>query len=176
MTTPSTSARRTSHRILVMLASGMLVAASMALVPAAAAASNDKKLDKINHIVVVYEENHSFDNLFGGWEGVNGLANADAAHTVQVDQNGAPYSCLMQLDANLTSPPLPVSCTDASHGIASNFVNAPFTIDDHIAPSAITCPPTLHAFSYPNGILDPGINPATGCRSTEPCRAGARGT
>ena len=40
-----------------------------------------KKLEKINHIVVIYEENHSFDNLYGGWEGVNGLANADAAHT-----------------------------------------------------------------------------------------------
>ena len=34
-----------------------------------------KKLDKIKHIVVIYEENHSFDNLFGGWEGVNGLDN-----------------------------------------------------------------------------------------------------
>ena len=36
-------------------------------------------LSKINHIVVIYEENHSFDNLYGGWEGVNGLRNADAA-------------------------------------------------------------------------------------------------
>ena len=34
-------------------------------------------LDKIDHIVVIYEENHSFDNLYGGWEGVNGRANAD---------------------------------------------------------------------------------------------------
>ena len=42
---------------------------------------NSKDLDKIKHIVVIYEENHSFDNLYGGWEGVNGLANADAAHT-----------------------------------------------------------------------------------------------
>ena len=33
-----------------------------------------KELEKINHIVVIYEENHSFDNLYGGWEGVNGLA------------------------------------------------------------------------------------------------------
>jgi phospholipase C len=38
--------------------------------------------------VVIYEENHSFDNLYGGWEGVNGLANADAAHTVQINQAG----------------------------------------------------------------------------------------
>ena len=47
-------------------------------------------LDRIKHIVVVYEENHSFDNLYGGWEGVTGLAAADAAHTAQVDQAGAP--------------------------------------------------------------------------------------
>ena len=36
-------------------------------------AADQKTLDKINHIVVIYEENHSFDNLYGGWEGVNGL-------------------------------------------------------------------------------------------------------
>ena len=36
------------------------------------------QLRKINHIVVIYEENHSFDNLYGTWEGVNGLANANA--------------------------------------------------------------------------------------------------
>src|SRR5919201_5647858 len=45
--------------------------------------SATQKLAKIKHIVVIYEENHSFDNLYGGWEGVNGRANADAAHTTQ---------------------------------------------------------------------------------------------
>ena len=33
-----------------------------------------KGLKRVDHIVVIYEENHSFDNLYGGWEGVNGLA------------------------------------------------------------------------------------------------------
>ena len=51
-----------------------------------------KKLDKIQHIVVVYEENHSFDNLYGGWEGVNGRSNADAARTNQIAQNAAAHS------------------------------------------------------------------------------------
>src|SRR4051794_39601174 len=82
-----------------------------ALVSGAAAASNGKgagndRLQRINHIVVIYEENHSFDNLYGGWEGVRGVADADPAHTIQVDQFGNPYSCLFQNDANLTSPPL----------------------------------------------------------------------
>src|SRR3954464_11005992 len=85
-------------------------------------------LQRIKHIVVVYEENHSFDNLYGGWEGVEGLTAADAAHTTQVDQAGSPYACLKQDDVNLTSPPLPATCTDRD--FSSAFPNRFFTIDD----------------------------------------------
>src|SRR5207249_4952765 len=63
-------------------------------------------LGNINHIVVIYEENHSFDNLYGSWERVNGLSHASAANTLQVNQGGTPNSCLMQNDVNLTSPPI----------------------------------------------------------------------
>ncbi len=56
--------------------------ALVALVVAGGAAANPNsdanKLRTIGHIVVIYEENHSFDNLYGGWEGVRGLADADA--------------------------------------------------------------------------------------------------
>ncbi len=37
-------------------------------------------LDKIDHIVVIYAENRSFDNLYGLFPGANGIANATAAH------------------------------------------------------------------------------------------------
>jgi len=92
---------------------GVLVAAVLSMLAAlgasgATAGGGPDQLAKIRHIVVIYEENHSFDNLYGGWEGVNGRANADAAHTTQVDQFGVAYSCLKQLDVNLTSPPLAV--------------------------------------------------------------------
>jgi phospholipase C len=100
----------------------------------------------VKRIVVIYEENHSFDNLYGGWEGVNGLANADAAHTTQVDQAGAPYACLKQDDVNLTTPPLGTACAPDS-----NFANSPFTIDDFIKPTDTTCPPPGD-FSKPNGF------------------------
>ena len=40
-------------------------------------------LSRINHIVVIYQENHSFDNLYGRWEGVNGLRRAPRSRTVQ---------------------------------------------------------------------------------------------
>jgi phospholipase C len=99
-----------------------------------------RALSKIDHVVVIYEENHSFDNLYGGWEGVDGLKSADAAHTTQVNQAGDPYACLKQNDPSLTSPPLSVTCVDAPNGISSHFSNQPFQIDDYIPPTATTCP------------------------------------
>ena len=110
-------------------------------------------LDRIQHIVVIYQENHSFDNLFGGWEGVDWLARADVAHTTQVDQAGHSYAYLPQLDANLTSPPLPTDCTDTTHTIISHFGNRPFTIDEFIPATAKTCPEPQKAFASPNAIL-----------------------
>src|SRR5881296_1530760 len=120
---------------------------ALATGPAVAQASTDTKFGAINHIVVIYEENHSFDNLYGGWEGVNGLTGGP----VQVDQNGNAYGCLTQQDVNLTSPPLSVTCTDAAHGINSHFVNAPFSIEQFIPAAARTCPqPGVFA---PNGLM-----------------------
>jgi len=101
--------------------------------------SRDQKLKRVQHFVVIYQENHSFDNLYGGWEGVRGRQAADAAHTLQVSEAGVPYGCLLQNDANLTSPPLAKSCSDAANGVQSAFVNAPFSIDTYIPASASTC-------------------------------------
>jgi acid phosphatase len=123
----------------------------------AASASDANKLQKIDHFVVIYEENHSFDNLYGGWEGVNGRANADAAHTTQVNQAGNAYACLKQDDVNLTSPsPLATTCMDTTAGntggpFGSHFTNNPFNIGDYIAPTDTTCPSPL-AFGPANGV------------------------
>src|SRR5689334_20988530 len=111
-----------------------IVVAAGATAGSAAKGRGADRLARIDHIVVIYEENHSFDNLYGGWEGVNGRAAADAAHTVQVGQSGTPYHCLKQNDVNLTSPPLAATCTDTTTGTSfdSHFPNAPFRIDDYI--------------------------------------------
>src|SRR5439155_16216161 len=55
-------------------------------------------LEWVKHVVVIYMENHSFDNLYGLWgsvngKAVNGLANADVARMTQVNQAGVPYQC-----------------------------------------------------------------------------------
>jgi phospholipase C len=101
------------------------------------------RLSRIKHIVVVYEENHSFDNLYGSWEGVNGIDNAADAARIQVNQQGVPFKCLGQNDPNLMTPPLSADCVDqTAAGLAakSHFFNQPFTLDDYIQPTSLTCP------------------------------------
>ncbi len=140
---------------------GAALAAALLIVPAAQAAtttSSSSQLAQVKRIVVIYEENHSFDNLYGRWERVNGVAKADRAHAIQVDQNGAPYKCLLQNDVNLATPPLSPNCTDSS--FQSHFPNLPFKIDDYIKPADTTCPhPTDFAA---NGVLKGSGEPG-GC-------------
>ena len=142
----------------VLLGAVALVLVSTAASPASGAPRIERPshLGFVKHFVVIYQENHSFDNLYGLWEGVNGLATADPAHTTQVKQDGAPYSCLLQDDVNLAAA-APQDCNDSANGVSfsSHFVNALFAIDQYIAPSATTCPPSpAVAFTQPNGWLD----------------------
>src|SRR5207253_11256607 len=150
------------------LARGVLVAVAGLVVAftatgGAGAARGDDQLGKIQHIVVIYEENHSFDNLYGGWEGVNGLRDASRASTIQVNQGGVPYRCLLQNDVNLTSPPLSARCTDTTTGtaFASHFKNAPFSIEAYLPRDARTCPqPGVFA---PHGLTPSPANLPGGC-------------
>jgi phospholipase C len=50
-------------------------------------------IERMQHVVVIYLENHSFDNLYGEFAGANGIANAGAAAT-QVDGTGTPFATL----------------------------------------------------------------------------------
>src|SRR4051795_5111459 len=127
-----------------------LAAVLIAVVTATVSSSATSPLGKVNHIVVIYEENHSFDNLYGGGEGVNGLSKVDTSPMTQVDQSGVSFSCLRQNDVNLAA--MPTTCADTPHGINSAFTNKFFTIDSLLPPTATTCPPPLKAFSFPNGV------------------------
>jgi acid phosphatase len=121
----------------------------------AAQASTDTKFAGINHVVVIYEENHSFDNLYGGWEGVNGRANAT---TLQVDQFGNVYGCILQNDVNLTSPPLSTVCSGTKANgtpFNSNFTNQLFNIGTFIPTTAQTCP-------QPGVFASHGLTPSAG--------------
>jgi acid phosphatase len=144
-------------RAAVVVAMGLVVAVAGASSGKAGTGHGDRQnLRDFKHIVVIYEENHSFDNLYGGWEGVNGLSAADAAHTTQVDQFGAAYPCLRQDDVNLALVSIS-PCT-----APSGFPNTWFEIDPFIPPTATTCPTPLNAFSSQNGFLN-GTGLPGGC-------------
>ncbi len=61
-------------------------------------------LSQIDHVIVIMQENWSFDSLYGEFRGANGLANAGAT-TQQVSATGQPYVMLPQpLNSTLTPP------------------------------------------------------------------------
>jgi phospholipase C len=51
------------------------------------------QLASLKHVVVIYLENHTFDNLFGSWPGADGLADGGAG-IPQVGPNGVAYTTL----------------------------------------------------------------------------------
>ena len=68
------------------LAIAALLAAACTTPPPAPRAG----LDRIEHIVVIYAENRSFDHLYGLFPGANGIANATVDQMTQLDRDGTP--------------------------------------------------------------------------------------
>jgi acid phosphatase len=161
--------RKVLITVLALVAALFVVVAPSPQAGAAPAARHKPSIDGYKHLVVIYEENHSFDNLYGSWGRVgrgkvNGLKKARAGVT-QVDQAGNPISCLYQNDANLittsqTTPWIDTSvhpghlsplCTGTRpNGPGGNPVaydshftsSRPFSIPGYIRPTDATCAPT----------------------------------
>jgi len=61
-------------------------------------------LEKIRHVIVIFQENWSFDSLYGKFPGAEGLANA-GERVRQMQKDGTPYTTLPQpLDTSKTPP------------------------------------------------------------------------
>src|SRR5215510_13589590 len=79
------------------------VVVALCIIPAASAAG---PFDKLNHVIVIYQENWSFDSLYGHFPAANGLDNAGPT-TPQVSKDDQPYETLPQpLNTNF-SPAVP---------------------------------------------------------------------
>ena len=91
--------------------------------------------------MVIYLENHSFDNLYGEFAGANGLANANASNTTQVDSAGNPYTFL---------PPVPGSTV-----FPTNLPNTFFEIDQYV-PNDMKIPDVLHRYYQEQLQIDGG--------------------
>src|SRR6266566_5142297 len=95
----------------------LLLTASFAFAQSALAEDGTNKLNKIEHIIVVYQENWSFDSLYGLFPGANGLAQSSTVSLTQRDRlTGQPYSLqlgqpfdLASGSVSLTTPPQPIN-------------------------------------------------------------------
>src|SRR2546430_4674143 len=106
-------------------------------------------LDKINHIVVIYQENHSFDNYLGTFPGADGIANAGAAG-IQVDKSGKPYASLPAPLANA------VGGVRSPHAhFPAELPNGPFLMNDYIVPDDETAN-EIHAYYRQQYQIDGG--------------------
>ena len=63
------------HRSLV---PGALACIALALLLGCASTTTSGGLERIDHIVVIYAENRSFDHLYGSFPGAEGIADATA--------------------------------------------------------------------------------------------------
>lgn len=123
------------------------VLALMAVAPAQAA--EPKGLQKIDHIVVIYLENHSFDNLFGQFPGAEGLTKGGWAP--QVDKSGQPYGLLPPVIDNDDKPAHP------DPRFPKTLVNAPFMIDQYLSQNEKTVD-LVHRFYQNQAQIDGGKN------------------
>jgi acid phosphatase len=94
-----------------------------ALLVASCATPVGDGLSRIEHVVVIYAENRSFDHLYGLFPGAEGIANATAEQKTQLDQDGKP---LAQLPASYD--PVQKGAMRADLPTAG-LPNGPFRID-----------------------------------------------
>jgi phospholipase C len=104
------------------------------LAPAAAAQQAPapvKGLEKIEHIVVIFMENRSFNNIYGLFPGANGVANAGEA-AIQIDRDGKPYEKLPPVMNTNLRPAIPDTRFPA------DLPNGPFLMDKYAGPEQTT--------------------------------------
>jgi phospholipase C len=105
-------------------------------------------LEQINHIIVIYMENRSFDNLYGLFPGAEGLSNAGAAAT-QVDASGTAYSTLPPVMDTGQKPAAP------DPRFPKDLPNAPFDIGKYV-PIGEKTGDLVHRFWHEQEQIDGG--------------------
>ena len=126
---------------------GMLTL-TLLLFPSATALTQPGGNVPINHLVVIYQENHTFDNLYGKFPGTNNLDQA-GAQVRQVDKNGVIYQTLPQPLDTSKKPP------EADPRFPDSLPNAPFPIDQYVSMDQVS-PSPVHRFYQHQLQMDGG--------------------
>jgi phospholipase C len=139
----------------------ILTAACLTIAATATQGAPKKNLAKIRHIIVIYEENRSFDNLYGTFPGANGLANAGTAAT-QVDLSGHPFATLPPVC--LSTPPYPAPdpatgaqmCTKLDMDFPPDLPNGPFDAGKYVPLNGKSKGDLVHKFYQEQDQIDGG--------------------
>ena len=131
----------------------ILIAGIASLLTLSASAQDPHALDNIDHIIVIYQENWSFDGLYGTFPGANGIAKASSTSLTQVDRlSGKPISTLPSFQnaaltgVPTTNPPPPLAADSNGSGPDPLIVPVPNTLkpydltpfDDYFEPFELT--------------------------------------
>jgi acid phosphatase len=92
----------------------------------------------IDHLIIFYQENHTFDNLYGQFPGANGL-DKPSAGIEQVNEEGKPYKTLPQPLKHGKKP---------DKRFPADLPNAPFLINPYVPPSKLTGDPVHGFYQY----------------------------
>ncbi|HEY5899432.1 MAG TPA: acid phosphatase [Burkholderiales bacterium] len=91
--------------------------------------TGDDGLSKIEHIVVIYGENRSFDNLYGLFPGADGIAQATAEQKTQVDRDGRPLPHLPPVwSRGKPDPAFPSALPNGPFRIDAPPIDLPLTV------------------------------------------------
>lgn len=147
----------TPSRLLGAALAGAMIGPGLAGAQAPQASQAPQGLDKLSHILVLYLENRSFDNMFGEFPGANGLANAGAA-AVQRDREGRPYAVLPPVKGPFHVPGNPDELQAIP--VLDDLPNRPFPIEG-IRPGVTIKTHTrdlIHAFYTHRSQIHGGAN------------------
>jgi phospholipase C len=120
-------------------AAAVLVVAVVALVACATTRRPPAAIGAIDHVIVIYQENWSFDGLLGRFPGANGIARASPASIAQTDRDGVPYTTLPPSIDTRVQPPVP------DPRIPAGLPVAPFDLGRYVPPTSRTGNP-VHRF------------------------------
>lgn len=111
-----------AYQLIMLIACALLLAACTT--PSAThqsrAESVERTLQRIDHVIIIYAENRSFDNLYGMYPGANGVAQASPESRAQLDHDGTPFKTL---------PPVWQAGHEVADAAFPPLPNGPFRID-----------------------------------------------
>ena len=152
---PAVQCRPTATRSSASIAIFSVLSLAALLAGCAGAPSNSgagadaTRMERIKNVVVIYAENHSFDNLYGLFPGANGINRATLEQMTQLDHDGTPLRELLVFGRDGKPDPA-----------YPRLPNKPFRIDAPPVnrPPTVVVPSPIHDYFYQQEQVNGGKN------------------